>query len=386
MRRRLLTLLVAAVTAVTMLSGTAFAAEEIAPADSQDLQGGAAVTQPADPQDQLAEDPAEDPAADQAEDSALEDEAVLSEDPGTEQPGDQEEPPEEPPVQTGWNEDHTQYIGEDGNPYTGKHKIDGEYYYFNSKGILQTGWKKLSGKYYYFSAKADGAAVKGRKKIGGKLYFFNENTAAARSKGFFKDKAGNEYYSTSAKGKLAKGWKALKYKKKLYGFYFSKKTGKMAKGTTVGYLKIPKNGRLHRAYALGIKTLNKHGWSLKAAYKYSYKTKYYDRWYRVGGKNRSEKYSIRGFEKHKGNCYVMGATFYVMAKLLGYNVRQVYGKIDMPHSWTEIKQGGKIYVYDPNFRNETGRNGWKIYYGKKGTWRYHKQGNLNSFVKKGKFK
>lgn len=338
MRKRLLTLIVALVTGVTMLSGSAFAAEGTDAAGG-DAQNPAEVTEPT-----------------------------------------------EPAVQTGWNENHTRYIGADGKAYTGGRTIDGEYYYFNNNGNLLTGWRKVGGSYYYFDAKAGGAAVKGVKKISGKLYFFNEKTAAAKKKGFFKDKKGREYYSTSSKGKLATGWKALKYKKKLYGFYFSKKTGKMAKGTTVGHLKIPKSGRLHKAYALGIKTLNKKGWTLRAAYKYSYKTKYYDRWYRVGGKNRSEKYSIRGFEGRHGNCYVMGATFYVMAKLLGYDVRQVYGKVGLPHSWTEIKQGGKIYVYDPNFRNETGRNGWKIYYGKKGTWRYHKHGNLNNFVKKGTFK
>lgn len=59
------------------------------------------------------------------------------------------------------------------------------------------------------------------------------------------------------------------------------------------------------------------------------------------------------------------------------NIYQVYGRVDLPHSWTEIKQEGRTYVYDPNFRNETGRNGYKIWYGKKGTWRYHKQGSLN---------
>ena len=41
-----------------------------------------------------------------------------------------------------------------------------------------------------------------------------------------------------------------------------------------------------------------------------------------------------------------------------------------PHSWTEIVENGKIYVYDPNFTNETGRNGYRITYGQSGTWRY----------------
>jgi len=149
----------------------------------------------------------------------------------------------------------------------------------------------------------------------------------------------------------------------------SGKIGSMAKNTKVGYLKIPKSGRLGEAYALGIEQLNKSGWSLKEAYVFSYRLRYQGRWYRA--KN-AETYAIKGFTKHYGNCYVMASTFYIMAKLLGYNVHQVEGKVfyTHPHSWTVIKQNGREWVYDPNFRNETGRNGWKIWYGKKGTWRY----------------
>ena len=117
-------------------------------------------------------------------------------------------------------------------------------------------------------------------------------------------------------------------------------------------------------------------WSLRQAYKNSYKLKYYDRWWRQSS---SEKYALRGFKKGKGNCYVMAATFYIQAKLLGYNVHQVRGKVAhrAPHSWTVIKHGKKYYVYDPNFRNETGGNGWKIWYGKRGTWRYTNYHKMN---------
>lgn len=243
------------------------------------------------------------------------------------------------------------------------------------------GWN--SAKTYYYE---NGVAVKGPKTIKGKPYFFDVNTGKVAKKGFVKYK-GKEYYC-KGKGILATGWMAIKYKTKnkktkRRGFYFNKKTGVMAKSTVIGHLKIPKSGRLHEAYYYGIKTLNKKGWTLRAAYKYSYKTRYQGRWYRVYKPKslRSEKYSLKGFKKGKGNCYVMAAEFYVMAKLLGYNIRQVHGRVGLPHSWTEIKHGDKIYVYDPNFRNETGRNGWKIWYGKKGTWRYNKTGKLNDFVK-----
>lgn len=142
------------------------------------------------------------------------------------------------------------------------------------------------------------------------------------------------------------------------------------KGKSVKYLKIPDKGYLGEAYVLGIKQLNKSGWSLKKAFKFSSSLRYYDHDYVA---STSEKLSIRGFKNHHGNCYVMAATFYIQAKLLGYNVRQMKGSVvyPAPHSWTEIKHGGKWRVYDPDFTQETGRNGYNIYYGKSGTWRYN---------------
>ena len=301
----------------------------------------------------------------------------------------QPEPQPQPAPFTGWNANHTMYLIND-VAVKGLQKLDGAWYFFNTtSGVRVTGWRLINSKWYFFDT-SSGKAFTGVHKIGKGLYFFDENTARAKGKGFFKDNAGREYYSTSAKGKLATGFQALiSGKKKVKnGYYFSVKTGAMAKNTVVGHLRIPKSGRLHAAYYYGIKTLNKQGWTLKAAYKYAYKTKYQGRWYRVSKKTalKSEAYSIKGFTKRKGNCYVMAAQFYVMAKLLGADIRQVYGKVGLPHSWTEIRQGGKTWVYDPNFRNETGRNGWKIWYGKKGTWRYHKKGKLNGFVKTGSFK
>lgn len=194
-------------------------------------------------------------------------------------------------------------------------------------------------------------------------YFFDKTTGRLKPAGFFKD-GSNQYYSYGG-GKLATGWTILDNK----AYYFNASTGVQAINTTVGYLKIPASGYLGEAYVLGIKKLNSTGWSLKQAYKNSYKIKYQGRWWR---QKTSEQYALKGFKYNKGNCYVMAATFYIQAKLLGYNVRQIHGKVAhrAPHSWTQIKTGGKWKVYDPNFKNETRRNGWNIYYGKKGTWRY----------------
>lgn len=264
-------------------------------------------------------------------------------------------------------------------------EIDGDVYYF-AKGLAETGVVKYDGKLYYFGKSGKGRAKKGWfkgtdkkkryslgkgriasgvKKVGKTYYYFRKKNGTLQKKGFFKS-GKKEYYSKGG-GKLATGWKAIG-KKACYFYPKGKKACQMAKNTKIGYLKIPKSGRLGEAYALGIKALNKHGWSLRSAYKFSYRLRYYGRWYRTSS---SEKYSLRGFKAHHGNCYVMAATFYIQAKLLGYNVHQVRGHVGVwPHSWTVIKHGKKYYVYDPNFRNETGRNGWKIWYGKRGTWRY----------------
>ena len=83
-----------------------------------------------------------------------------------------------------------------------------------------------------------------------------------------------------------------------------------------------------------------------------------------------------GFTYRKGNCYVMAATFYEMAVLLGYAPRQMSGRVPLasggwgPHSWVEIDFNGQTYVFDPDFTYGTGRNGYMISYGQTGTWRY----------------
>lgn len=268
----------------------------------------------------------------------------------------------------GWDGD-SYYIG--GKAVTGPRYISGtatvnkkvKYYYNKKKKKWQT--KKIK------NAKTKYKKVKKKVKVN-TLYLFDKNGHLVNKKGVFKHN-GNEYYGLGG-GKLKTGWVASG-KNAMYFYDKGSKLGSMAKGTTIKYLKIPKNGRLGEAYALGVKQLNKSGWSLKKAYKFSYKLKYRNRWYRTKD---AESYAIRGFTKKNGNCYVMASTFYIQAKLLGYNIRQVQGKVGIwPHSWTVIKQDGRWWVYDPNFKNETGRNGWKIWYGKRGTWRYSKYSFMN---------
>lgn len=310
----------------------------------------------------------------------------------------------------GWNEDHTVYYDENGNALAGVVKdIDGKLYFFNSSGVLDMsdGWKTAADGTYYVSS---GAIVTSPVRIAGSktvtkkvklyynkkkkkwqtkkikkaktkykttksvvktnyLYMFGTDGKLRKNTGLYTYN-GREYYGLGG-GVLKTGWAAIGNN----AMYFNPANGSMAKNTTVGYLKVPANGRLGQAYAMGVRQLNKSGWTLKKAYKFSYKLKYQGRWYRAKD---SETYAIKGFGKHKGNCYVMAATFYIQAKLLGYDVHQVQGKVGIwPHSWTVIRQNGKEWIYDPNFKNETGRNGWKIWYGKRGTWKYSKYHKMN---------
>ncbi|MBE6041302.1 MAG: hypothetical protein E7220_02130 [Clostridiales bacterium] len=275
------------------------------------------------------------------------------------------------------------YFGSDGAMVTGFARISGKLYYYNANGKRheKAGWKTVSGKKYYckgkgvFAVKPTKIAVKKTVKVKGKkkkvkvktLYMFTKNGRLKTKKGLYKYN-GKQYFG-KGKGVLATGWTAFGKKGKERAAFFNKKTGAMVKNKKIGYLKVPKSGKLGRAYALGVKQLNKSGWTLKDAYKFSYKLTYYGRGWRQSS---PEKYALRGFTEGRGNCYVMASTFYIMAKLLGYDVHQVRGAVAYvnPHSWTVIRHGKKEWVYDPNFTNETGRNGFKIYYGKSGTWRY----------------
>ena len=308
----------------------------------------------------------------------------------------------EPPATTeGWiqNEDGSISYILNGNKLTGFQEIEDNYYFFNAEGVMQKGLQTVEGKKRYFGEEdgkmvksklvtiekyqyyfdAEGVMVKGTTaKIGSAYYLFSTTGKRYTTTGL-KTVGNDKYYVISKTGKVStKGWQAVIVKsgKKQYkrAYYCTPESGVIAKkGAKIGYVKIPSKGYLGEAYYYGVKTLDKNGWSLKSAFNYSKKLKYYGRSYRT---KYVETYALRGFKTKKGNCYVMAATFNVQAKLLGYDIKQVYGKVDLPHSWTEVKHNGKTYVYDPNFTNETGRNGYKIYYGKKGTWRYHKFGNV----------
>ena len=129
--------------------------------------------------------------------------------------------------------------------------------------------------------------------------------------------------------------------------------------------------------------LDRVGWTLPAAYNYaSSEIEYYGKlvftesW---GSYNLAQ----QGFNNKTGNCYVMAAVFYEMAKMLGYDVHQIAGGIPLigggecPHSWCEVVLDGKAYVCDPDLTKERGNDAYMKPYGSKGIWKYQNYHRMN---------
>ena len=167
--------------------------------------------------------------------------------------------------------------------------------------------------------------------------------------------------------------------------YLITQSGKMLKGRTVTLLDktwtVDKNGVITGYVTDVMRTaaerLDSIGWNLKAAFNYCVGYTYYGRWMRApDGEVHSTWYADYGFTNHKGNCYVMNASLYQFERVMGFDCYFIEGYVkssstyNAPHGWTEVVLDGDIHVFDANFTNETGVNGYDIYYGKSGTWRY----------------
>ncbi|MDO4621636.1 MAG: hypothetical protein Q4B22_01655 [Eubacteriales bacterium] len=90
-----------------------------------------------------------------------------------------------------------------------------------------------------------------------------------------------------------------------------------------------------------------------------------------------------GFTNGEGGSYVRAAVLTEMASALGYEAYQMTGKITTnegqtrEHSWVEIVIDDVKYVFDPTFQNEERRNGYRIYYGMGGNWKYSDYSKMN---------
>lgn len=169
--------------------------------------------------------------------------------------------------------------------------------------------------------------------------------------------------------------------------YCFDKTGKLVtnkpyyKVNSKTYYKIKKNGqatRLSTVETMAAVRLQKCKGNLKKAFNWSVSLQYAGN-VKVSKKTPTE-YGLYGFKTGSGDCYVMAATFYWMAKVAGYDAHYVKGYFQKSggkkgaHAWVEMDQKvngkKKTYVYDPNFQKEYKLNGYKLTYGAKRTLKY----------------
>ena len=169
--------------------------------------------------------------------------------------------------------------------------------------------------------------------------------------------------------------------------YCFDKTGKLVtnkpyyKVNSKTYYKIKKNGqatKLSAVETMAAVRIQKCKGNLKKAFNWSVSLQYAGN-VKVSKKTPTE-YGLYGFKTGSGDCYVMAATFYWMAKVAGYDAHYVKGYFQKSggkkgaHAWVEIDQKvngkKKTYVYDPNFQKEYKLNGYKLTYGAKRTLKY----------------
>lgn len=101
------------------------------------------------------------------------------------------------------------YVFSDGTKAVdGALDVNGETYFFDSKGVMYTGWYKhqedASDEPVWYYLGRDGAARTDWQKIGGTWYYFYEGGQMAAAEGFT-DEDGYSYYFKSS-GAMAKGW------------------------------------------------------------------------------------------------------------------------------------------------------------------------------------
>lgn len=94
----------------------------------------------------------------------------------------------------------------------GKYDLDGDLYYFNSKGAMQTGWIRVNAYDDYYYAESSGKLVTGWKKINNIWYYFDGNGYMATGK----EDIGNSLYYFSDSGAMRTGW----IKINAYGDYY----------------------------------------------------------------------------------------------------------------------------------------------------------------------
>ena len=137
------------------------------------------------------------------------------------------------------------------------------------------------------------------------------------------------------------------------------------------------------AYPLASARLDQVGWNLRSAMNAAAGLRYVSTSYALNASN-VRTIANYGFTTGGGDCYVMACCFYEMAKALGYDAHVMFGYVPLRagglgvHSWVEIDNyQGATRVFDPDFQHESGSDGFNLYYGKPGTWRYTSGSRIN---------
>ena len=182
-----------------------------------------------------------------------------------------------PSFQAGWHKSaygNWWYQAPDstGEYAVGWNEIEGEWYYFNQRGILlYNQWKKWNNRWFYLTD--SGAAAKNWKKIAGIWYYFNKENQMEI--GWIQDK--EQWYYLDVDGSMKTGW--LQYKGQWYYFAPSgeMKTGWVKDKETWYYMDstgIMKTGEIEVSghhYYLEESGAMKQGWLKKANDWYFYK-------------------------------------------------------------------------------------------------------------------
>lgn len=244
------------------------------------------------------------------------------------------------------------------------------------------GWHSISGKKVCYSNDS-GKILTGYQLIEGEPYYFNV-VGIPKEHGWVEAKEGD--FFCEGEGKLAVGWHYIGDK----AFYFYENNDKPDNGlvgaqavnyVTAGGLAIGDKGYLEGEEALAIAyaldVLNRYGWSLESAYKYASSLEYAgDSSYLYGFTIHT--IAIQGFKYGKGNCLAWTAPFCVMAKVMGYDCRLIWGTLpyrgkQVHHAWAEIWEEDGIHVYDPRRHLGKDMSGFDERYGEKGSRKYNEK-------------
>ena len=324
---------------------------------------------------------------------------------------------------TGWlyrgkdeksGEDIWYYLKADGSRAYGWIEVNNKWYFMNTNtGRRWTGWlyrgkDEKSGEDIWYYLKADGSRAYGWIEVNNKWYFMNTNTGRRWTGWLYRgkdEKSGEDiWYYLKADGSRAYGWIEVNNK----WYFMNTDTGRRLTGTGIvqidedywyfnndtrvsitdlvtvdGVTYAVTNGKassddIDVVEMYASKKLDEIGWNLKSAFDWAASINYIHEThaYTTSGA------AIYSFETGDGDCIGMAAVFYWMAKVMGYDVKLIYGSVPLriggygEHGWVEIVYNGSTYVCDPQFQHqymttENPRNGYMIKYGQSGTWQYN---------------